>query len=447
MRTVNVHAVIDNAPMNSFFWFVWLVTFLSMFLDGYDQQIFGTTLPTMMKDLHLGPTVMGILGSAALWGAIAGAILFGILTDKMGRRTVLVIAVFFFSVFTAACAWIHTSIGLFAAFRFLAGMGIATMTPTTVAMVSEYTPQAKRRFLLTTDGIGLSIGSFIGPLVGILVIPTLGWRAMFLIAFLGLIIIPFIFRLPETMVLNVKRGKKKTIAAILTKAEPKFVPQEDDEYVVRAAETVKLSPGALFRDGLAWNTIIIWIMFFVNMFVGAAFMVWIPKIINMMGYSLKNSLLLTSLFYSGVCLLTIPAGRMAARMGYKKTLAILYAVTCIFLVILSLRTNVVIFAICLFGFGFAGAIQNLTYPFASANYPLSVRATGAGMGASMTRFGGAVSPIIVGMLVGAGTTPVGIYRFLVIPMAIGFVAATLARRPKFDVQDSMIGKEKVAQKA
>src|SRR5208283_5566363 len=98
MRKVNVHEIIDNAPMNNFFWFVWLVTFFSMFLDGYDQQIFGTTLPTMMKDLHLGPTVMGVLGSASLWGAIAGAILFGILTDKLGRRTVLVIAVAFFSI-------------------------------------------------------------------------------------------------------------------------------------------------------------------------------------------------------------------------------------------------------------------------------------------------------------------------------------------------------------
>src|SRR5208282_2355664 len=131
------------------------------------------TLPTMMKELHMGAAVSGVLGSASLWGAIAGAILFGILTDKLGRRAVLLIAVSFFSVFTALCASIHTNIGLFAAFRFLAGMGIATMTPTTIAMVSEYTPRIKRRFLLTINGVGIGTGSLCGPLVGILVIASL----------------------------------------------------------------------------------------------------------------------------------------------------------------------------------------------------------------------------------------------------------------------------------
>ncbi len=434
MRRVNVHEIIDKAPMNSFFWFVWLVTSLSMFLDGYDQQIFGVALPSMMKELHLGPTVMGVLASASLWGSILGAILFGILTDKLGRKIGLLIAVFFFSFFTAACAWTHGNVSLFAAFRFLAGMGIATMTPTTIAVVSEYTPQAKRRFLLTINSLGVNIGILLCPLVGILVLPALGWRTLFVIGLLGLALIPFILRLPETMVLNVKKGKKKKIAAILIKSDPKFVPQEDDEYIVQASETVKLSPGALFRNGLAWNTIIIWIMFFVNIFVLAAVLVWLPKIITMMGYSLKNSLLLLSLMMAGSCIITVPAGRMAAKMGYKKTLAIFYVGSGLFLFLLSLKTNVVIFAICMFCFGFAGVLQNLTYPFASANYPLSVRATGMGMGAAMTRLGGAVSPIIVGMLVGAGMTPAGIYRFLLIPIAIGVVASLLARQPKFDGQ-------------
>lgn len=267
MRRVNVHEVIDNAPMNSFFWFIWLITAASKFLDGWDQEIFGVSLPSMMKELHMGPTIMGILGSAALWGAIAGALIFGVLTDKFGRRTVLAVAVLFFSVFTAFCGLIHNNVSLFAVFRFLAGMGIATMTPTTIAMVSEYTPQIKRRFLLTANHIGLMIGSFLSPLVGAFIIPTLGWRAMFGIALVGLAVIPFIFMLPETMVLNVKRGKKKTIAKILAKADADFSPQEDDEYVVQASENVKLSPepysgtdlrGTLSSYGFASSPTCLW---------------------------------------------------------------------------------------------------------------------------------------------------------------------------------------------
>jgi len=179
---------------------------------------------------------------------------------------------------------------------------------------------------------------------------------------------------------------------------------------------------------------LIWVMFFVNFFI-LNIMIWLPKRITMMGYSLTRSLLLTALMPLGVCLSTIIVGQVAAKLGYKNALVLLYAATGLFLFLLSVKTNSVIFGICVFCFGTAGALQNLMFPFASANYPLSVRATGAGMGACMTRFGGVVSPIVVGMLVAAGTSPIGIYRFLMIPVGMGVVAALLTKRPKFDVHD------------
>ena len=79
MRNINVHEVIDRAKMNGFFAFIWFACFFSLFFDGYDQGIYGAAMPAMMSEMGFGPEVSGLIGSANLWGAIAGAIIFGIL--------------------------------------------------------------------------------------------------------------------------------------------------------------------------------------------------------------------------------------------------------------------------------------------------------------------------------------------------------------------------------
>jgi len=434
MRKINVHEIIDNSKMNVFFIFIWTVTFFTLIFDGYDLQVFGVAMPSMMKEMGYGPALSGLIGSASLWGAIAGAIIFGILTDKWGRKPIHFIAVSLFSIFTAVAAVSASNIPVFVGSRFIAGMGIATITPTVQSLLSEYTPANNRRFLLTANMIGIAVGNILAPLLALVVLPVFGWRAMFGLAALGLVMVPFILKLPETMVHNVKKGQKKEIASILSKADPNFVPQADDEYVVNEAQTVKLSAGALFRDGLAWNTILIWVMFFANMFVIASFQIWLPKLITMMNYSLTNALLLTALMLIGAIVGSVLAGYIATKAGYKKTLIIFYILTGVFLLLLTLKTSLTIFAIILFFYGCSNIMQNLMYPFTTTVYPISVRATGLGMGASMTRVGGALAPIVVGFVVAAGMGAVSVFYLMTIPVVLGLCAAILIRKPKFDNQ-------------
>jgi AAHS family benzoate transporter-like MFS transporter len=432
MRKVNVHNVIENSKMNRYFRFIWIVLFIALIIDGFDQAVYGAALPVLMKELHLSSTVSGFLGSASLWGAVVGALILGYLTDRVGRRIMLVISVSLYIVFTALCATVAQNVTIFAVWRFLAGMGIAAISPITSSILSEYTPKSSRRFLITSSVTGINAGQLITSLIAVVLLPLLGWRGLFGISILGLIIIPFLLKIPETMVLALKRDSKSKIAAVLTKADPSFVPQEDDEYVIDAVQTVKQSVGELFKGGLAWNTILIWVMFFVNMFIISSLLVWLPKIITLMGYSLNSALLLNALLYLGLIIGGIVSGKVAQSVGYKKSMVFYYIVNAIFILLLTIKSSTLIFGVLLFLMGFTLCAQTLIYPFTSANYPMSVRTTGLGFGAGVTRLGGALSPIVIGIFVAQGMTPVGIFRFLLIPAIVGLAASALTRKAIYE---------------
>lgn len=87
MRKINVHEVIDNARFNRFHWMVLFWCALIIIFDGYDLVIYGVVLPMLMKEWGLSPLQAGALGSYALFGMMFGALFFGPLSDKIGRKS------------------------------------------------------------------------------------------------------------------------------------------------------------------------------------------------------------------------------------------------------------------------------------------------------------------------------------------------------------------------
>lgn len=100
MRTIDVHEVIDNARFNRFHWRVLCWCALIIIFDGYDLVIYGVVLPMLMKDWGLSPLQAGALGSYALFGMMFGALFFGPLSDRIGRKKAITLCVMLFSGFT-----------------------------------------------------------------------------------------------------------------------------------------------------------------------------------------------------------------------------------------------------------------------------------------------------------------------------------------------------------
>jgi AAHS family benzoate transporter-like MFS transporter len=105
MNTVNVNEVIDKAKFTLFHFNVVFWCLLIILFDGYDLAINGVALPLLMQQWSLSAVQAGMLASTALAGMMFGAMMFGTLADKIGRKKVIMICVVLFSGFYL-CRWL-----------------------------------------------------------------------------------------------------------------------------------------------------------------------------------------------------------------------------------------------------------------------------------------------------------------------------------------------------
>ena len=115
------------------------------FIDGYDLLVMGAAVILLRKQFGLTPQEVGLLGASTFMGAIVGLLVFGDLSDRVGRRSIFVINLFFFVVFALGSAFVTNVTWLFI-MRFLVGVGVGMDIPTSTAYLAEIAPsQATRR--------------------------------------------------------------------------------------------------------------------------------------------------------------------------------------------------------------------------------------------------------------------------------------------------------------
>src|SRR5882757_2272125 len=196
---------------------LWSVIALCAFavtFDGYDLVVYGTTVPSLLADWHIGPAQAGAIGSYALIGMLVGALLAGTVTDIIGRRRILVLCMVWFSVCTALCAFAPNA-EVFGLLRFVAGIGLGGLMPTAAALVVEYAPAGKHNLTYAAMQSGYAVGGILASALAISVIPALGWQVMYLIGAAPVLAVPFALRwLPESLEYLVLRGRTDEAAAL-----------------------------------------------------------------------------------------------------------------------------------------------------------------------------------------------------------------------------------------
>jgi AAHS family benzoate transporter-like MFS transporter len=131
-------------------WLVTLLCWLIVVFDGYDLIVYGTTIPSLLKERGWGltPASAGFIGSLAFAGMLVGALGAGYLADRLGRRRTILWCTLWFSVFTALCA-VATGPEAFGAFRFVAGLGLGGLVPSANALTSEFVSRRRRSAVST----------------------------------------------------------------------------------------------------------------------------------------------------------------------------------------------------------------------------------------------------------------------------------------------------------
>lgn len=202
----NIPARLDRLPWSRFHWLVIFALGTAWILDGLEVTIVGSLSGALSSSpvLHLSAVQIGSAASAYLVGAVSGALFFGWLTDRLGRKKLFSVTVLIYLIATIACglSWNFWS---FAVFRFLTGTGIGGEYAAVNATIQELIPARRRGFTdLVVNGsfwIGAALGA--GGAVVVLdpaIMPAdIGWRAAFIIGgVLGFIVLLLRRFLPES---------------------------------------------------------------------------------------------------------------------------------------------------------------------------------------------------------------------------------------------------------
>ena len=217
--TPNVTKWCDELKFNRFHGLVLTLAGLTLIFDGYDSQIIAYIMPQILKEWHLSPLKVGSIASYGFVGLMIGAAGFGMIADRIGRKTTLMLALLIFSLFSGL-AYFAPNFTIFCLFRFLAGLGMGGAMPLTITLVSEFAPARIRGKAVTAMFGGFTFGWAVAALVAMIFIPLFGWRIVLLMGFLPILFLPVLkWLLPESIRFLAGKGRYDEAISELRKVE------------------------------------------------------------------------------------------------------------------------------------------------------------------------------------------------------------------------------------
>jgi len=378
-----------------------------LFMVGFDWQAMGYVAPAIVGDLNIPNSALGPVFGAANVGFSIGAVLAGMLADKIGRRPVLIGATVWFAVatlFVAGAASVRDMLAL----RFLSGIGFGSVVPTVTALAGEYSsPQTRITAIMVMTTLGMNGGAMTGGLASAWLIPRFGWPAVFYVGGAAALCIGALMflRLPESMPFLVLRTA--------TADSRKGVPLGD-----------------LFREGRAAATTLLWILNFMNLLIVHLVASWLPTVVREAGYSISAAVLIATVFQIGGVIGTFTLAWLIGRRGLVPVLIVSLTVTCGAVALIGqpgLSAAALIAAVFVAGSCVIGSQIGIN-ALAATFYPTSMRSSGVGWGLGIGRAGAIVGPVIGGELIRLQWPTNQIFLAAAMPAAISSMAMFSMRR-------------------
>jgi MFS family permease len=376
-------------------------------LDGFDVMLYALVLGTLIQQLSISKPMAGLLGSLTLVASGFGGVLFGMLADRWGRRPALAGSMLVYSVFTFACG-LSGAIWQLGVFRFLLGFGMGGEWTSGAALVSETWPDEHRGKAMGLMQCAWSIGYALAALVVALVLPRLGWRAVFFVgifpALLAFWVRTRIDESPEWLRLHAARGRR--------------VPAGTAVAPFRAIFSRQYRRFTLLLTALSATTIFAY--WGLNLWMPAFFS--LPTSQGGIGLSTSAATLLVVLTQTGTFFGYLSFGFVADAIGRRRSFLIYILAGAAFIVMFSSARSVLALAVLapvttFFATGFFSGFGAVTGEL----YPTAIRATATGFTYNVGRIGSALSPFVVGSL--AETEGFGL-AFMLLAVALCLGAAT-----------------------
>lgn len=365
---------------------------LGWLFDAMDIGLLSFIIAALKEDWGLTPQQMGLIGSVNSIGMAVGALVFGILADKIGRKQVFIITLLLFSIGSGVSAF-ATTLMIFLILRFLIGMGLGGELPVASTLVSESVAAHERGKVIVLLESFWAGGFIVAAVIAYFVIPDYGWQAALLLSALPAFYALYLrWNLPDS---------------------PRFQPAVAKQSVWEKISIVWSKP-------YLRSTVMLWILWFCVVFSYYGMFLWLPSVMVMKNFSMIQSfqyVLIMTLAqlpgYFSVAWLIERVGRKFVLVTYL----IGTAASAYFFGTAESLTALMTAGIFLsfFNLGAWGAL----YAYTPEQYPTVVRGTGAGLAAAFGRIGGILGPLLVGFLVARNTGIETIFTIFCISIFIG----------------------------
>ena len=403
-------------------WLVILLCWSIVVLDGYDLIVYGTTLPAIlaMKEpgWNLNATEAGFMGSLVFVGALLGAFGAGDIADRLGRKRTILACGLLFTVFTIA---IYFSVNkeMFGTLRFIAGVGLGGLVPSANAITAEFVSVRQRSVISTIMMSGIPIGGSIAALLGLVMLPFPGWRAMYLVAGFGLVILLVAaWIMPESPAWLRAHGREEEARRVasawgIDHTLEEVVAAHDETPFEAEAETAtphRTGLRALFAPRWAVATLMFALASIFTLFTWYGLGTWLPKLMGQDPHYatlMFNPLMFLLSLNIGAVIGSFATAWAGVRFGPLQSgvvAALLAAAGLAFLLTYPDNPLVANLALVLAGVGTHGT-QCLVLAAIASHYPARLRGSALGFSSGMGRVGAITAPILGGALVtAAGAT-------------------------------------------
>lgn len=413
-----VSARIERLPFTGWQVKARLTVGVATFFDAFDALAIAYVLPVLITTYSLTPGQIGLAISIGFFGQLIGALVSGVLAEKIGRRNTIMLTVLIYSLmsFGVAASW---SFGSLLLFRFLQGLGLGGEVPVAASYINEITKAHGRgRFVLLYELV-FSFGLMAVAILSYFMVPALGWQSIFIIGGIPALIVLYMRRrLPESprWLAEVGRAEEaeRSISYIeeqvrartrLELPEPRVTPTPER---IRATRVGELLSGIYLR-----RTLVVWVLWFTTYLAFYGIGTWVPSIYRtVFELSVERSLL-----YG---LITIFAGLVSAfaaamlidvvgrRIWMSGALA-LGAVALLTLWFLGATSPQQVLLWSALGYACVGSVAIVAYLYTPEVYPTRMRALGTSVGSAWLRLASIIGPTFVGIILTSSSIP---YVFL-----------------------------------